>query len=270
MTIDELDALVAENRRLVDEVGDLRGRVRALESSRWHRLRPRRLLRRRAPSPPTAAVPASRPAAVDPRLATFRDEVVRRGIFSQDWVTPHVDLWEPVIRTLEGRESRILEIGSYEGLSACYLLWRLPDATITCVDTFAGSPRLASLPRGLDFEENFDANVALVDAARVRKVVGDSRRVLLDLVSGEARFDLVYVDGSHLGLDVMVDAAYSWRLLAPAGVLLFDDYGYRDLGEDPLLRPAPAIDAFLSLIECKYEELFRGYQVAVRKVRVEP
>ena len=71
-----------------------------------------------------------------------------RGTFSQDWLTGHVATWEPMTEALEGSEARVLEIGAFEGLSACYVLWRLPDANVTAVDTFAGS---AELPRATCF-----------------------------------------------------------------------------------------------------------------------
>jgi hypothetical protein len=51
-------------------------------------------------------------------------------------------------------------------------------------------------------------------------------------------------------------------MLEDEGFLLFDDYLWAELGEDPLLRPRPAIDAFLSLVEGKYELLFAHEQVA--------
>lgn len=270
MTTDATDALVAENQRLQGEVRELRQRVRAFEASRWQRLNPRNLLRGRSPS--NAEIPAPMPprtaAAEDdlnPNVLRFRDEVVSRGTFSRDWLTVHLGSWEPLFQLLEGRASRILEIGSYEGLSACYLLWRLADATITCIDTFASTPRIGSVASSPELEATFDRNVALVSTSRVRKLVGESRKVLPDLVVDGSRFDLVYVDGSHLGLDVLVDAALSWQVLEPGGALVFDDYGYRDHGEDALLRPGPAIDAFLTVIEGKHELLFRGHQIAVRK-----
>lgn len=260
--VDELQALVVENKRLRAEVRELRERVRAFETSRWHRLHPRRLLPTRTSSLPDVVEPTPRdsPApegTLDAGAHRFREEVLSRGAFSEDWLTDRVDRWEPMLDELAGRKSLILEIGSYEGLSACYLLWRLPDANVTCIDTFVAPP---------DLEARFDRNVALVDASRVRKLVGDSRRLLPDLVEAEARFDFVYVDGSHLGLDVLVDAALSWRLVTPGGVLLFDDYTYREQGEDALLRPGAAIDAFLTVIEGKYEVLFRAHQLAVRKI----
>ena len=127
------------------------------------------------------------------------------------------------------------------------MLWRLPQAHLTCIDTFEGGldhEGTDTVPEGL--ETVFDRNVRLVDASRVRKLVGRSRHRLGELVDEEAQFELIYVDGSHLGLDVLIDAAYAWQLLAPGGFLVFDDYSWAELGDSPLLRPRPAIDAFLN------------------------
>ena len=73
------------------------------------------------------------------------------------------------------------------------------------------------------------------------------------------------MDASHLGLDVIVDAALSWQLLETGGFLVFDDYLWAELGDDPLLRPGPAVDAFLSLVKGKHEPVFASDQLAVRK-----
>lgn len=195
----------------------------------------------------------------------FVSEVVDHGEFTQDWFTNRIESLELVVGPLRGRASRVLEIGSFEGLSTCYFLWRLSGAQLTCVDTFAGSPGLPSGARpGL--EEAFDRNVELVDSTRVRKLVGDSRRVLLDLAGEAPRFDLVYVDGSHRGLDVLVDGALSWPLLEVGGVIVFDDYGWALLGDDPLSRPGPAIDAFVSLVSVHGEVVYHDRQVALQKV----
>jgi hypothetical protein len=63
-----------------------------------------------------------------------------------------------------------------------------------------------------------------------------------------------------------VDAALAWPLLVPGGVLVFDDYGWRSpLGEDPLLLPGPAVDAFLGLVGRHCEVVAKGAQAIVRK-----
>lgn len=45
------------------------------------------------------------------------------------------------------------------------------------------------------------------------------------------QFDLIYIDGSHMRVDVMMDAVLAWPLLKAGGVMVFDDYEwdrYRD------------------------------------------
>jgi predicted O-methyltransferase YrrM len=168
----------------------------------------------------------------------------------------HIPLWEATLAELEGRHARLLELGSLEGLSTCFLLWRFPDAHLTCIDSFEyfGDPEL---------EARFERNVALVDASRVRKFARRTQSVLPGLVEAGETFDFVYVDASHCALDVLVDAALSWQLLAPAGILLFDDYGLA--GDDPLETPRLAIDAFHRVVADKSERLPAGRKFALRK-----
>ena len=145
-----------------------------------------------------------------------------------------------------------------------------PQARLTCIDTFAGMsegvPEQAvhgdARPRGV-----FDANVALVDASgspsssATRSTASSSSRPT------RAQFDLVYVDGSHLGLDVLVDAALSWNLLTPHGVARVRRLPVRRISAtDPLLRPGPAIDAFRLLVAPKHEVLFADHQIALRRI----
>jgi predicted O-methyltransferase YrrM len=272
-TDDFVIQILRENRRLRAEAE----RLAAVESSRWWRIHPRLNLRRaRTAFRRDHSVPASSETsppyvttspANDDLRDRFRVEVTERGRFSHDWFSGVIASWEPMMEALEGRAVKALEIGSFEGLSACYLLWRLPDSHVTCVDTFAGSVENVveqDLPES-SLESAFDANVALVDASRARKLVGDSKHIVADLYTDGARFDFVYVDGSHLALDVLVDAALSWGVLAVDGFIVFDDYRWSGLGADPLLRPGVAIDSFLTLVAGKYELVSSGKQLAVRK-----
>jgi hypothetical protein len=278
--VTETDDLVVqifqENRRLRGEVD----RLSTIESSRWWRLHPRLNLRRaraalRKDTPAAASGPAAATMSTKRKSgradlrSRFREEVFERGTFSHDWFTGKIEAWETIMEALESRSARVLEIGSFEGLSACYVLWRLPDSHVTCVDTFAGSVENIvgrDLPDA-GLESVFDTNVASVDASRVRKLVGDSKHVLIDLNTEGACFDFVYVDGSHHALDVLVDAALSWNMVAVDGFLVFDDYRWSAFGEDPLLRPGVAIDCFLTLVDGKYELVFRGSQLALKKIR---
>jgi hypothetical protein len=267
---------VAENQRLKQEVKALRQRVNALETSRWWRLHPRFALRRLRPQSAQAenanALGASAPKPVEmPQTEIqqrFQREVVETGEFTEDWFTVYIPIWDSVLRELDGRAPRILEVGSFEGLSASFLLWRLPDARITCVDTFVGIPAyLAYGIGGPELEQRFEANVARVDSGRVRKLVGQSHRVLSDLLAGGEEFDLVYIDASHRALDVLADAALCWQLLARDGLMIFDDYGEIPPGVEPLEHPTLAVDAFRSLVAGELEVVDQQRQLIVRKTK---
>src|SRR5438094_8290333 len=93
----------------------------------------------------------------------FAKDVVAKGEFEHDWFTVHIPVWDRLLGPLEQRTAPLLELGSFEGLSTCYLLWRLPDAHVTCVDTFNWFDIS-------DLEGRFERNVALVDSSRVRKL----------------------------------------------------------------------------------------------------
>jgi predicted O-methyltransferase YrrM len=47
--------------------------------------------------------------------------------------------------------------------------------------------------------------------------------VLPNLIQQQQKYDLIYIDGSHLFEDVFIDCYYSIELLTPNGILLLDD-----------------------------------------------
>ena len=104
-------ALAAETRRLRSEVKRLEARLRALETSRWYRLNPRRALRRVLPSPRESEArinPAATPAAtldaaeIEPMgLDRFRAEIFDGGEFSRQWALQDTWQWEPILHELE-------------------------------------------------------------------------------------------------------------------------------------------------------------------------
>lgn len=72
-----------------------------------------------------------------------------------------------------------------------------------------------------------DAGLLAVESAGMSGYL-DFRRTfshlaLPQLVEEGAKFDLIYIDGSHLFEDVFVDMFFSHRLLSDGGVIAFDD-----------------------------------------------
>lgn len=61
----------------------------------------------------------------------------KEGTFTQDWFSWNIPYWEYHARAKQmGEDIRdVLEVGSFEGLSSCYILQAFPQSRLTCVDT---------------------------------------------------------------------------------------------------------------------------------------
>ena len=203
--------------------------------------------------------------------------------FTNRWFDDNArPFWERLIPGLE--IAKALEIGSYEGASACFLIaavaYRAP-LSLHCVDTWAGGVEHA--PDGLApadmeaVERRFCRNIATAVAAAPHPVDlhvhrAESADALAGLLAGghAGTFDFIYVDGSHQAPDVLADAVLAFRLLKVGGHLVFDDYLWAEAlpgGVDPLRCPKPAIDAFTTLY-CRKLQILHAplYQLYVRKL----
>lgn len=181
------------------------------------------------------------------------------GRYTQDWFSYHEEHWLQHFGHLAGKPGlQAVEVGSYEGRSASWLIQNLltgQGSRLVCVEPFQEYEGQ---------EQNFDHNIALAGGEdKIVKLRGRSQQVLPYLP--DESFDFIYVDGSHMVLDVLQDAAMCWRLLKPGGVIVFDDYEHVLFPDDSGMSAGPAIRAFLSLLSGQHELLFQDWQVALRK-----
>jgi len=183
--------------------------------------------------------------------------------FTQDWFTSNVPFWMEIFDLYGLRKGpvRAMEIGSFEGLSACFVLSQLPLASLTCVDTWGGSDEHAGIDIS-SMESAFDHNTSDW-RDRLVKIKAFSFRYLSGLTR-ENKFDLIYVDGSHHADDVMVDAVRSFEQLKVGGVMILDDYLWRYYPRETE-NPAQAINGFLRLVEGRYELIMVYWQLAIIK-----
>ena len=177
--------------------------------------------------------------------------------FTTPWFLRRIPIWEEILGPLKGAPNlHYLEIGVYEGRSALWMLEQVlthPTSRMTCVDTFPE-----------DLQERFMANVRLSGLAdKVTVMQGRSQVRLRELPLNS--FDIVYVDGSHEAHDVFVDAALSWELLKPGGMLIFDDYLMHNYVEAEY-PPKIAIDAFLAAFRRYIEVIYHDHVVIVKKL----
>jgi predicted O-methyltransferase YrrM len=180
--------------------------------------------------------------------------------FTNDWFEDSArKVWDKLIPSTQA--SKVLEIGSFEGASTCYLIDTLAhcqELELHCIDTWDGGADHKDLKIDMtSVEGRFQRNVE-VSIARARHSVqlrvhkSDSLSALAALVTEGRRgyFDFIYVDGSHIASDVLSDAVLAFSLLRVGGVLAFDDYLWTEdlrYGRDILRCPKAAIDAFINL-----------------------
>lgn len=175
-------------------------------------------------------------------------------VFTVDWFSHNLPPIQSSLASVD-RVTKILEIGSFEGRSTCWFLDTYPDATITCVDTFAGSAEHADAGMDVsDLYERFAENTKRFgDRVVVRR--GPSNEMLHGLDSAGS-FDVVYLDGSHEAEDVLSDMVMGVGLLRPGGVLLIDDYN----------QPAfPGIKTVVNFVAAIWSDrlqcVYKGYQI---------
>lgn len=150
---------------------------------------------------------------------------------------------------------RYLEVGSFEGASLTFVHDLLEGRLrATIVDPFENYSELPSTEMSA-VEARFRANIKAtgIDA---RVLQGSSIERLPQLITGGESFDLIYIDGSHAKLDVITDALLCWRLLAPDGLMIFDDYRMPEVGA--------AVDTFVRLVRPQASVVNVASQVFVR------
>jgi len=181
--------------------------------------------------------------------------------FTKDFFSSRIPVFKKLFEPYVGMPNvRLLEIGSLEGRSACWFLDNVithHSSLLYCIDIFYD---------GKEYEKLFDKNILLTGkAANVIKLKGWAQTLLKTLENNS--FDAIYIDGGHDSKSVMYNMLLSWDLLKVGGILVMDDYLWKNKhfpGEE-IKTPKPAIDSFLNIFAGSYELLEKKYVVAVRK-----
>jgi predicted O-methyltransferase YrrM len=186
---------------------------------------------------------------------------------SQHWFIHNIPIWEPYIDDLlstlpVGRAPRALEVGSWEGRYAVYILTKMcntPDSLLVCIDHFDLLGTVAAVHNltltGSPFR--------ILDKFSIPGLM-----TLLNeesLANKDGGFDFVYIDGSHEADDTFLDAELAWRLTRQGGLIILDDYKWDMEPASSMHHPARGIDAFITLHEGQFELLHKDYQVILRK-----
>jgi len=183
---------------------------------------------------------------------------------------------------------RVLEIGTYTGISLINILKNIPNSIGYGLDTWknynekalVGDTDMLKNIENLDIEKSFYMNIISSQLEdRMFGIKGDSHKVLIDMIlNSSKKYDLIYIDRSHSSIDVYTDCYLSFILLNNGGMMIIDDYMYNveeesipilNIKENPnLLRHCPydGINKFLERHKNEYKVLNMSYRIFLQKI----
>lgn len=185
-------------------------------------------------------------------------------VFSRDWTGPLQHTIQTHLKHWIGRPCRYLEIGVFEGRGARYVIDNLlthPESEYTGVDNWA--QRKSNKIQ----KERAVANVG--ESGELIKE--DSTQAMWDFLMQGRQFDIIYVDAGHEFDQALSDGLMAWSILAPGGVLFFDDWNHPKY--KGLNKAIEAIAKIIGVREFFTTETQIGYRkplVAKRDNRGEP
>ena len=167
--------------------------------------------------------PRARPAVVHVAYPEVSDCVVRMGdvgfrLFNLDPTERFVLAALAQLR----RPRRIFEFGTYDGATTLLLARAAPEAEVLTLDLPAGSADWFEEEQLAAAGGTGAAFRSQPEAPAITQILADSRT--FDAGPYEGSIDFVLVDGSHDYECVRADTENAFRMLAPGGVIVWDDY----------------------------------------------
>ena len=187
--------------------------------------------------------------------------------YTNDWFETVKPFWDSLLPQVNPR--RVLEIGSLEGQSTCYLIEKMAELNSTelseihCVDPWMNYDEL-NTTNVHAAEMRFDSNITTIKSFTGQNISiikhKDLSANVLPRMLAEGKknyFDFVYVDGAHNAPDVLFDAVMAYELTKPGGLIVFDDYLWFNFASAEnrnfIDYPKIAIDAFTNIYGKKVE-----------------
>lgn len=165
--------------------------------------------------------------------------------FTTDWAQSFIRNATEHLMCFKGTPISYLEIGVFEGRSACWMLDNIlthSDARYTGVDITIQDRACRNLQKHKD-------KITLID--------GDSKTVIPRL---SEKFDIIYIDGDHSAKGAMFDSVAAWQ--CSKSIIIWDDFKNNSSGN----RVLKAVMSFLTCIPRReYKILFCNEQFGIIK-----
>ena len=174
------------------------------------------------------------------KMKKMHQNYLQRKKTTTDYFSINAYYWDLIINK-NFKEFSYLEIGSWEGNSALYILENFVTKRVVCIDIwdlYEDKYKEEHLKRFLNFKSNLDQ---FNKRFSFFKSTSDKY-----FDNNDEKFDLIYIDGWHEAPQVYKDICNSWNFLNINGIIICDDYFYGDIksNQDKNL-PAYAINKFI-------------------------
>ena len=183
--------------------------------------------------------------------------VTKDYFFTRDLFSYKIKTWSAIIAPLQEQAIAALEIGCYQGMSACWMLDQILTGEtdrLTCIDS--------------QFEKYFQENITKTgNSDRVTLQDGNVQQLLAAMPA--ASFELINLqDRRKNSDDVAKNTELAWNLLKPSGLIIFNSYGWRN-PRNPNHNPQAGIDRVLNAMGDRFEVVHHSpqtFQLFVRKL----
>jgi len=176
-----------------------------------------------------------------------------------DYFSINAYYWHQIINN-NYTDFSYLEIGSWEGNSALFILNNFKTKKVMCVDVWEDS-NFSEIQ--LNNFNNFKSNMNEFKD-RFSSFQGTSDKFFL---KNKDKFDLIYIDGAHEAMQVYKDINNAWDALSVNGIIICDDYFYLDPTNIMENVPAVSINKFMSENQNKYKIIcVNNTQIFIKKI----
>ena len=197
--------------------------------------------------------------------------------FTEEWFDSMIPSWGKLFTESNFNIKNVLEIGCYEGRATSFVCEKFLEDGVNyeIVDTFGGTldeSGMSGTAKRLKEDDfifnNFKHNISFYPNINFKINRGYSQYILPKLEKEGNKYDFIYVDASHRADDTFVDAYYANKMLNKNGLIIFDDFGWKDPKETHVVSsPELGVRQFFTMYSDLYKVVINGYQIGAIKIK---
>ena len=185
--------------------------------------------------------------------------------YTQTWFLGS-EIRKILLRFVENNKvNKILEIGCFEGLSACFFSDNIMDheqSTLDCVDPHFPTGTVKGIT-----SKCIDQNTIKLFKENTSNSKNSSKITYHNETSddffskNQKKYNFIYIDGCHEDDYIIRDMENSFRCLEKDGIMWMDDYR----GNNNRGKISQVMDKVLEKYAGQYKLLYKRYQLAIQK-----